>query len=146
MLQRFNESRASILRAVADRSHLHKLRIELAAPFREAQGPEPAEGDFDQVGLSGRDGVDVLIETGTSSRPALSSSTPRSASRFDKLKALSLSKGSFLVALQMKDCIALVRLVTRPAKAEGDSGGWRASEPPCDAPCSDSGEPSTRTT
>ena len=36
--------------AVAGRAHLHELRIELAE-------------DFDQIGLRGHDGVDVLTDT-----------------------------------------------------------------------------------
>jgi hypothetical protein len=70
--------------------------------------------DFNQIGLRGHDGVDVLIDTRHFVEPAESNSTPRSAR-------------SFLVALQVKDCIAFVRLITRPA--------------PCDAECSDAGEP-----
>jgi hypothetical protein len=75
--------------------------------------------DFDQIGLRGRDGVDVLIDTRHLIDAALSSSTPRSAR-------------SFLVALLVKNCIALVRHITRPA--------------PCDALVSDAGEPLPRTT
>ena len=42
--------RWSVFGAVAGWTHLHELRIELAE-------------DFDQVGLRGHDGVDVLIDT-----------------------------------------------------------------------------------
>src|ERR1700674_4137823 len=41
---------ASVFGAVAGRAHLRELRIKLAE-------------DFDQIGLRGHDGVDVLIDT-----------------------------------------------------------------------------------
>lgn len=88
----------SVFGAVAGRAHLHELRIELAE-------------DFDQVGLRGHDGVDVLIDT---------------------RHFIEAGGEQFDAALQVKDCIAFVRLITRPA--------------PCDAECSDSGEPLPRTT
>ena len=47
---------ASVFGAVARRAHFHELRIELAE-------------DFDQVGLRGHDGVDVLIDKGANPEP-----------------------------------------------------------------------------
>ena len=93
--------------AVAGWAHLHELRIELAE-------------DFDQVGLRGQDGVDVLID----SRHFIEAGAEQ----------LDAAPGEQLPgrAHQVKDCIALVRLITRPA--------------PCDALVSDSGEPLQRTT
>ena len=68
--------------------------------------------DFDQIGLRGHHGVDVLIDTRHFIDAAFGE--------------------QLLRRVQVKDCIAFVRLITRPA--------------PCDALVSDSGEPLPRTT
>jgi hypothetical protein len=96
----------SVFGAVAGRAHLHQLRIELAE-------------DFDQIGLRGHDGVDVLIDT----RHFIEAG----AEQLDAALGEQLLRGA-----PRECCIALVRLITRPA--------------PCDALVSDSGEPLPRTT
>ena len=79
----------------------------------------------DQIGLRGHDGVDVLIaprhfiEAGGEQFDAALGEPFRQTQGPERSRM-----GSFLVALQVKDCIAFVRLITRPTEeAEGNRGG-----------------------
>jgi hypothetical protein len=97
----------SVFSALTGWAHLHELRVEL---------PE----DFDQVGLRGHHGVDVLVDT----RHFIEAGAEQlDAALGEQVLGRALGEGLH---------IALVRLITRPA--------------PCDALLSDSGEPLPRTT